>query len=192
MPILAVAVISVLLNIHLLIERRRRGRLITSQENEVRLTTNVVVADEQPEEHVEKRERLAFKCFKKRRRVKNEGGRQNQEKKSDHEEIVDVGREPNSDKKCVEMDGEMDSVETSEEREPKDGTSRASTEEVTIPAETETPKLAAFSINDGASDGDEAQQSGGESLDSDAPLVSHYIEQMDFEERKDTERPVKQ
>ena len=220
MPVLAVTVVSILLNAHFLIRWKRRDEWAWSEQEIMhpQLSQQSEPVEQKFEEHVEVKKKKPFqeRFRKNRRRDDSENDQHIKAKDKNHTAQEKNCQEP------IEMQEICDIPSVPDVRAANETmveTANASSDINHIPVETDnTPRIADFFVPDEEMNdeiapvlsdpnrvlvdaeetprfadlfvpGDETDgdASGRESLDSEMPLVSHYMEKMDFEEKGDTD-----
>lgn len=227
MPVLAVTVVSMLLNAHFLIRWKRRDEWALSEEAimQLQLSQQSVPVEEKSEEHVEVKKKKPFReRFRKHRPTEHSENNQHiEEKDKNHTDILcEKDTQEKNRQETIEMQEIHDipsvadiraadetNVETAHAPsnlnlipvdmdstpriadffvsgdETNDETAPVLSDPNRIPIDAEeTPRFADFFVPGDETDGD---ASGRESLDSEMPLVSHYMERMDFEEKEDAD-----
>lgn len=227
MPVLAVTVVSMLLNAHFLIRWKRRDEWALSEEAimQLQLSQQSVPVEEKSEEHVEVKKKKPFReRFRKHCPTEHSENNQHiEERDKNHTDILcEKDTQEKNRQETIEMQEIHDipsvadiraadetNVETAHAPsnlnlipvdmdntpriadffvsgdETNDETAPVLSDPNRIPIDAEeTPRFADFFVPGDETDGD---ASGRESLDSEMPLVSHYMERMDFEEKEDAD-----
>lgn len=220
MPVLAVTVVSMLLNAHFLIRWKRRDEWAWSEQEIMhpQLSQQSEPVEQKFEEHVEVKKKKPFqeRFRKNRRRDDSENDQHIKAKDKNHtaqekncqepiemQEICDIPSVPDvraANETMVETanaSSDVNHIPVDTDNTPRIADFFVPDEEVNdeiapvladpnrIPVDAEeTPRFADLFVPGDETDGD---ASGRESLDSEMPLVSHYMEKMDFEEKGDTD-----
>lgn len=195
MPVLAVTVVSLLLNVHFLVRWKRRDEWALSEEDimQLQVSQQVVPIEEKSEEHVEIKKNKSFReRFRRRRRKNNENNQHIEENDQNHTDIpYERDTQDKNKQEPIEMQEILDipsvaEIKAAEEAADEENaeTAPAPSDTDRIPVDSETPRIADFFVPGDETDG---ETSGRESLDSEMPLVSHYMEKMDFEETGDSD-----
>ena len=144
-----------------------------------------VAFEERTEEPVEvKKKKPLLGRLRKRRR---ENDHNIDENEKTHQEIIcDSDTHGRHKEESIEMDEipDIPSVADIKAAEKNDVTVHAPSDEDRRPVVSEPPRIAEFFVPDDETDG---EGSGRESMDSELPLVSHYMERMDFEGKDDSD-----
>jgi len=150
MPVLAIVVVSLLLNIHFFIRWKRRNRMELSEEEIMQLQAALepVAFDERTEEPVEvKKKTPLLGRLRKRRRGKNENDHHLEENEKNHPETVcDSDSHGRHREEPIEMEDIQDipSVADIKAAEKNDDTAPAPSDEDRRPAVLEPPRMADF------------------------------------------------
>lgn len=149
MPVLAVVVVSLLLNIHFFIRWKRRDRWVLSEEDimQLQMAQEPIPFEERTEERVEMKKKPLFGRLRKRRREKYENDHVEENEKNHQEIVYDSDIHGKHEVENIEMEEIADIPSVADIKaadDEKDETASAPSSAARRPAVAEPPRIADF------------------------------------------------